>query len=240
MLRTSLVSICKRLRIYPQVREAFVAARVARHGSEPMGLDQMSLVDGFSTPDQLRFLHDLVASLPDGSQIVETGVWQGRTAIAMAIACRGTSKKVYAIDPWHDYSENGQGVNAWLKEQGLSSLEVAYQRFLRNRRRFRVEPWLEVIRSPSLDAAKVWSHGPIAFAFIDGNHEAPDVRADIDAWTALLLPNGSICGDDLPLPGVAQAVVQYLQDHYPDVSLATPDGRTWRLIRSGNAEKSGW
>jgi predicted O-methyltransferase YrrM len=203
----------------------------------PLGLEQMSLVDGFSSPDQLRLLHDLVVSLPDGSRIVDVGVYQGRTAIAMALACRGTRKKVYAVDPWHDYTEDGQKVDGWLQEQGLGSLEVAYQRFLRNRRRFRVEPWLEVIRAPSVEAAKAWSHGPIALAFIDGSHEAESVRADIDFWTARLLPDGVICGDDLPWHGVSQAVGQYLQDHYPDVSLATPDGRTWRLVRVAAARK---
>lgn len=210
-----------------------VAMRIVRLRLLPIGLNQVTpLVEGFSTVDQLRLLHDLVASLPDGSRIVETGVWQGRTAIAMALACRGTSKKVYAIDPWHDYSEYGQGVDGWLQEQGLSSLEEAYQLFLRNRRRFRVEPWLEVIRAPSLDAAKAWSHGPVSLAFIDSNHEAESVRADIDAWMERLTPNGVMCGDDLPLRGVSQAIGQYLQDHYPDVSLATPDGRTWRLVRT--------
>src|SRR3954470_8652653 len=112
MFRTHAISICKRLRIYPQVREAVVAARVARLRVMPIGLNHISLVDGFSKPGQVRLLHDLVASLPDGSQIIETGVWQGRTAIAMALACRGTRKKVYAVDPWQDYSENGQGVNS--------------------------------------------------------------------------------------------------------------------------------
>jgi predicted O-methyltransferase YrrM len=242
MLRTRAISICKRLRIYRQARGAVVAAREVRLRLLPIGLNEISLVNGFSSVDQARFLHDLVASLPDGSRIVEVGVFQGRTAIAMALACRGTRKKVYAIDSWQDYSDNGQfvhqvSVDTLLQEHGLGSLEDAYQAFLRNRRQFRVEPWLEVIRASSMEAAKVWSHGPIAMAFIDGSHEAEYVRADIDAWMARLLPNGVICGDDLPLPGVAQAVVQYLQDHYPDVSLATPDGRTWRLMRTADSGK---
>lgn len=235
MLRTNLIRVTKRMKIYSQVRAAVVAARVARLRVMPIGLEQMSLVNGFSTPDQLRYLHNLVVSLPDGSRIVEAGVFQGRTAIAMALACRGTRKKVYAVDPWRDYSDHGQRVDGWLQEQGLGSLEEAYQLFLRNRRRFRVEPWLEVIRAPSLEVAEGWSHGPVAMVFIDGSHEAESVRADIDAWAARLLPDGVICGDDLPLPGVAQAVVQYLQDHYPDVSLATPDSRTWQLIRAANS-----
>ncbi|MGE3777278.1 MAG: hypothetical protein AB7F89_08850 [Pirellulaceae bacterium] len=131
-----MTSICKRLGIYPQVRGAVITARVARLRVMSAGLEQMSLVAGFSTPGQLRYLHDLVASLPDGSIIVEAGVFQGRTAIAMALACRGTRKKVYAVDPWHDYLEYGQGVDAWLQQQGLGSLEEAYQLFLKNRRRF--------------------------------------------------------------------------------------------------------
>jgi predicted O-methyltransferase YrrM len=212
-----------------------VAAREARRRMQPIGLDEISQVDGFSTLDQVQILHDLVASLPDGSRIVEAGVWQGRTAIGMALACRGTRKKVYAIDPWHDYSEDGQEVEGWLKEQGLVSLEEAYQLFMQNRRRFRVERWLEVIRAPSLAAAETWSHGPIALAFIDASHDEDAVRADIDAWTERLAPNGVICGDDLPLHGVGQAISKYLQDHYPDVSLATPDGRTWRLIRAATS-----
>lgn len=233
MLRPHVVTICKRLKIYPQVRSAVAAARETRLRLRTLGLDEMSMVDGFSTPAQLRYLHDLAASLPDGSTIVETGVWQGRTAISMAIACRGTRKKVYAIDPWQDYSENGQDVDEWLKSQGLNSLEEAYQLFLRNRRRFRVERYLEVIRAPSLEAAESWSHGPVDLAFIDGDHNADAVRADLDAWSARLSPNGLMCGDDLPLPGVSQAVVEFMRDHYPKVSMVTPDGRTWRLIGAG-------
>jgi len=38
-------------------------------------------------------------SLDDREIIVEVGVWFGRSAIAMADACRGTNKKVFAIDP---------------------------------------------------------------------------------------------------------------------------------------------
>ncbi|MGE3270247.1 MAG: class I SAM-dependent methyltransferase [Chloroflexota bacterium] len=209
-----------------------MAIRVARLRFTQIEVNHLSLVDGFCTVDQVRLLHDLVASLPDGSRIVEAGVWQGRTAIAMALACRGTNKKVYAIDPWRDYSEEGHTVDDWLKAQGLVSLERAYQLFLRNRRRFRVEPWLEVIRAPSLEAAKAWSHGPIALAFIDGNHEADAVRADIDAWMERLTPDGTLLGDDLPIGGVSEAISRYLQEHYPHVSLATPDGRTWQLMRT--------
>src|SRR4249920_3462356 len=71
-----------------------MALRVLPQG----GMRQFMSIPGWTTSGQLRHLRRLVTSLPDGSLIAEIGVWQGRSAIAMADACRGTSKKVFAVD----------------------------------------------------------------------------------------------------------------------------------------------
>jgi len=60
-------------------------------------------VGGWTKRGQLRWMMRQVHSLPDHSVIAEVGVWQGRSALAMGEACRGTNKCVYAIDPWHEY-----------------------------------------------------------------------------------------------------------------------------------------
>ena len=227
-MNTLLRTLLKRAGLYTPARATLEDLKLAPVYFGSAQLEHVRLIHGFATMAQATFLHDAVAALPDSSTIVEVGVWQGRSAIAMALACRGTNKKVYAIDPWADYEEDGQNINVWLANSGLPSLEDSYKRFLKNRAAFRVEPWLEIIRSPSLQAATSWNNGPIAMVFIDAGHEEHEVRADIDAWIPLLGPGGQMVGDDFTLKGVKAALSSYIKDN-PGNWVTSPDERTWFL-----------
>jgi predicted O-methyltransferase YrrM len=228
-IRENLRSISQKLGCYRQARAAMVVARVARQQFLPTKMDRLLAIDGFTQPDQLRYFEHVVRRLPEDSIIVEVGVWQGRSAIAMALACRGTRKKVYAVDPWADYVQDGMSTGEMLGRFGVS-FEGIYQAFLTNRHELGVEPWLEPLRCSSQEAAKNWTRGPISFIFIDGAHDEADVAADVAAWSRLLSGSGILSGDDWNWSGVQRAVTAFIEAN-PGWDLSIPVARTWQLKR---------
>ncbi len=192
----------------------------------PTSFDKILAIPGWSAESQLRYLMSCVSSLPDHSHIVEIGVWQGRSAIAMAEACRGTGKRVFAIDPWQDYTQEGVQVSRYVNGWGVNSFEAVFTTFQRNIQRFRLEPWIVTCRSTSRAAAETWSHGPVGMVYIDGNHDEEAVRTDLEAWVPLVGKGGIVCGDDWSWESVHRAVKGFLSNH-TGFHLALPCANLW-------------
>lgn len=67
----------------------------------------------------------------------------------------------------------------------------------------------EIIKARSLDAAKQIADASLDFVFLDADHSAHAVAADISAWLPKVKPGGLICGHDYGhalFPGVKLAV----------------------------------
>ncbi len=195
----------------------------------PRPLDRILDVPGWTQEVQLRFLMRAAAAVPDGGVIVEVGVWHGRSALAMAEACRGTGKRVYAVDPWQDYDEGAGSVEELLEARGHGGIEEAYQSFLTYRRTLRLENETVVVRADSLAAAAAWTAGPVAMIFIDGNHHYDAVTADLEAWFPLVRPGGRICGDDWNWDSVQRAVTDFVVRH-PGCATELPCANTWTFL----------
>jgi predicted O-methyltransferase YrrM len=187
-------------------------------------------VAGWTQPVQLEYLMHQVESLPDNSVIVEIGVWRGRSAFAMAEACRHTNKRVYAIDPWQDYETKKGLLSTRLTEFGVNSIESVYQGFMADRRKLGLERWIEVIRHGSVGAAAQWRHGLCDLVFIDGNHNYDPVMADLQAWSPHMKEGGLICGDDWEIDSVQQAVKDFVSDS-PGLAVELPCVNTWAFRR---------
>jgi hypothetical protein len=211
------------------------AARIAgwlRRQIAPTRQDRLAQIPGWTHPVQLEFLTNAVRALPDGSRIVEVGVWQGRSALTMADACRGTTKRVYAVDPWADYiqddavEERFRGESrSHLRECGVGSFEEVYRNFLRFRARLGLEAWCIPVRAASAEAAGNWVAGPVSLLFIDGNHDRTAVTADLEVWARHLTSASLVCGDDWIWPSVREAVTAYAAAHGHQVVL--PCANTW-------------
>jgi predicted O-methyltransferase YrrM len=195
----------------------------------PTRLDRIAAVPGWTQNVQLRFLMRAVRRLPDPSRIVELGVWQGRSALAMAEACRGTGKRVFAIDPWCDYDEGGGDVSGYLARYGVSSFEEVFQSFVGHCQALGLAPWVVTMRQASGAAATTWSEGPISLLFIDANHHYDAVTADLRAWAPHVEPGALICGDDWNWDSVRAAVRDFVARH-PDYRLELPCANTWALL----------
>ena len=215
---------------YPVGPSALRWAGRMRRRYLPTRLEKILEIHGWTHELQLRYLMAMVRSLPDHGRIVEIGVWQGRSALAMAEACRGTGKRVFAIDPWEDWSERGVKKSGCLKDLGLTSFEEVHNNFLRNCRRLKARPWVVPIRARSLDAARDWPYGPVMMIFIDGDHSYDAVTADLNAWFPLVAVGGLICGDDWTWESVRAAVMDFVSGH-PECHLDLPLKSTWAFLK---------
>ncbi len=141
-------------------------------------------IDGFlESPHQERWLFGAALSLPEGSTIVEVGSYKGRSTSALAFACTGTGKRVFAIDTFDgneaDFHERGflGTFLGNLEERGLSGCVTA-------------------MPGRSVEIAAEWRR-PINLLFIDGSHVFQDVVADFQGFFPHVVPGGIVALHDV-------------------------------------------
>lgn len=154
----------------------------------PVGVQKALVVDGFMTPQELKWLYDKAGEV---ESVIELGSWKGRSTIALLNGCNGT---VTAVDNWlgHDPSSNGI-----LQQQAEN--ENIFETFKENTKGYQN---LKIIRGDTKNA----DCKPADMVFIDAEHTYEGCKADISKW----LPKAKkiICGHDYnnEWPGVVQAV----------------------------------
>lgn len=140
--------------------------------------------------------------------IVECGVFGGRSAIAMAMACQHAyTGRVYAIDPWTKAAALEGGTNpendAWWAALDIDKI---YRTFMSNVRTLGVEDWIEVHRMHDIDALPLFRDGSINLWHLDSNHsEAVSVRS-VQDWIPKIAPGGFVCFDDVGWPTQQKAL----------------------------------
>jgi predicted O-methyltransferase YrrM len=164
-----------------------------------------------ATPDEIGMtLADFATGVPADQEIVELGVFQGRTALIMAWgAAQGNGAHVTAIDPWdtegnvYDPPFTDAQSRVWaeyrVRELGYSDR-------------------ISLVQAFSADVAEEWVTSPdligrggklVGLLFVDGDHTKEGARRDIEAWAVHLAPGATIAVDDYhhpDWPGVAEAV----------------------------------
>lgn len=161
------------------------------------------------SPPELEWLMDRACSM---DSVAEIGCLHGRSAYAIASACRGP---VYCIDPWNDEGDH------------------CYASFLLNV----CAEFEHVVPIREFSPAAAALVPDIDMTFIDGAHAYGDVLADIAAW--LPKTRELICGHDYQnedggYPGVAEAVHAVFGDRVrcdADVSIWYVDLREDRSVR---------
>jgi predicted O-methyltransferase YrrM len=161
-----------------------------------------------ATPDEIGMvLADFAAGVPADQEIVELGVFQGRTALIMAWGARqGNGAHVTAVDPWnlegnvYDPPFTDADSKAWA-EYRIRELGYAER--------------IELVQAFSHEIAGDWSGKPVGLLFVDGDHTKEGARLDIEAWAPHLAPGATIAVDDYhhpDWPGVAEAVDELVEE----------------------------
>lgn len=158
-----------------------------------------------ATPEDVMVaLADLASQVPAGQEIVELGVFQGRTALQLAWGAEhGNGNHVTAIDPWDlegnvydpPFTDPGSRTQAFLNIESLGYADK-----------------IDLVWSFSQDIAENWAsynRPPVGLLYVDGDHTEEGARRDIEAWAPHLAEGAVIAVDDYghpDWPGVGQAV----------------------------------
>jgi len=150
-------------------------------------------VEGFLLEGQEKWLFKSARLLPDSANIVEIGSYKGRSTTCLAFGCRGTKKRVFAVD-----SFDGE---VWESEY-----RTVFEDFKQNIDRCGLSVYVEPVKGLSTQVAKHWDK-PIHFLFIDGSHQYEDVMADFAGFFPHVVPDGLVAFHDVceGWPGVWKA-----------------------------------
>lgn len=143
----------------------------------------------------------MVDKFPDGSHFVEVGTWLGKSAAYLAVEIANSNKNIKfdCVDLWESNQE--------YENENVVKENVFYETFLKN-----IEPvrnFLNPIKLPSLEAAKLYKDNSLDFIFIDASHIYENVKNDIEAWYPKLKPQGILAGHDYDCNDVAKAVNEF-------------------------------
>jgi predicted O-methyltransferase YrrM len=163
-------------------------------------------IPGWTLPLELRFLYDEAVRTSNAGvegALLEVGCWLGRSTYVLAQAGHvdvvDTFTGSFEIEP-----------KDRVKDQlGVFSANMTRLGVGRRTRAFRGQSWFWLQR---LD-------GPYRLIFIDGGHDYPTVRSDLELSLKLLAPGGTLVVDDVnqTFPGVQQAVRDVLANQVGSV-----------------------
>lgn len=167
---------------------------------------ELPRLEGWVTAERGCEMADLiVANKP--KVCVELGVFGGRSLIAQALALRENGRGViYGIDPWKVEAalegENDANKEWWSKNVDLHFIHTGTMNAIW---RLNLDKWAVVIRAKAEDAQ--WTfQGGIDHLFIDGNHSEVSSCRDVNSWTPLVRPSGTIIFDDANWPSTQKAI----------------------------------
>lgn len=144
---------------------------------------------------------EVAQNLKNDMLLVEVGSWHGKSAAFMAVEIANSGKtgiEFVCIDPWREGGPDLVGTEFESKGDEL------YDSFLRN-----LAPVANVVkplRQTSLEAVALFDDESIDFLMLDGDHNYPNVRDEIQAYLPKMKKGGIIAGDDFMWPGVEQSV----------------------------------
>jgi predicted O-methyltransferase YrrM len=139
----------------------------------------ISAIDGHLCPGQEQWLFEKAAMAPNESVIIEIGSYHGRSTAALGLACKGTSKKVFAFDLWPDGD-----LDIWLSNMRLNDLLGTVVPIIGD-------------SAKTLPRLRNFFSRTVALTFIDGDHETAAVLKDYHNIAAVSKPGGFIAFHDI-------------------------------------------
>jgi predicted O-methyltransferase YrrM len=107
------------------------------------------------------------------------------------------------IDPWLDGGPDLKDTE-WYRNLPEHVRADLFKQFLHNTRP--VASVIKPLKMTSLDASALFEDQSIDFLMLDGDHNYPAVKQDIQAWLPKMKKGGMLSGDDYRWPGVTQSV----------------------------------
>lgn len=159
-------------------------------------------------------LIDLVVDVVSPRLAVEVGSWKGHSAIRIARRMKGRGARLICVDTWLGSLEH------WEDRRLLPHLHLEnghptlYERFLSNvtasgqAAKIRPLPMIAEVAAVFLRRRGVRAD----LVYIDGAHDAPSVRRDLEGFSALLGARGVMFGDDYDWKDVRRTVGAFAEE----------------------------
>lgn len=154
--------------------------------------DQIDSVGGWLSPNQEKGLFNLVCGLPNDALIVEVGSFLGRSTVSMGFACRGTARRIIAIDTFQGNS--GDFVSGKNKVQWEGN--EFFSKFTSNLCERGLDRHVIPLRGFSHAIGRFWA-SPIDMLFLDGSHAYEDVMTDVRTFIPWVRPGGCVALHDV-------------------------------------------
>ena len=139
-------------------------------------------VEGFLSPNEMRFLALLAACPTATGDVLEIGSFKGKSTVILAKAAQlAGNAKIYAVDPLTAPSET---------DPDLRGDESSAKDFQTNIERHNVADIIEFHQTYSYQLAEKWTR-PLRFLWIDGDHTYRGTKLDFDGF-APHLADGAI------------------------------------------------
>jgi hypothetical protein len=174
----------------------------------------------------------LLEAAAGARRVVEIGVYEGASAIALSAALPGGSE-LHLVDPFGAHPDalpSDWGASEWATRRAVA-------RALR--RRGRNGPRVIWHAALSADVAAAWS-GEVDLVFVDGDHSEAGCARDWSAWRRLVAPGGHVvfhdaradCLGGRGLPGPTAVLAGIRAEHRPGWEIVAEADRTVALRRS--------
>jgi predicted O-methyltransferase YrrM len=149
-------------------------------------------IEGWLLPTEGKWLFDAARSLPNQATVVEIGSYKGRSTCCLALGCRRSQRRVFAIDSFDGGPD--------LPKANL------FPDFEQNLQRSGLSQHVQPIVGLSSQVAKTWDK-TIHLLFVDGSHQYEDVLADFNGFFPHLVSGGIVAFHDVTesWPGVFRA-----------------------------------
>ena len=155
---------------------------------------------GFSSDTEGLTLFQLAAEVSARAPCLELGSYCGKTTLFLAAGCRLAGQNpVYAVDHHRGSAEQQPGQEYFDPElldargRGIDT----FPHFRRTLEGADLIDWVVPIVASSALARRFWSGSRLSLVFIDGDHAEAAVRADVNAWSSLVIPGGYLCLHDV-------------------------------------------
>lgn len=138
-------------------------------------------IDGWMSENELIWLAETATLMEN---VIEIGVWKGRSAHAILTGCDGT---VYLVD--HFKGNSNENNNDQEPHWEATYKNIATD-LLDNLKEFN----FVLMKMNSFEASKLFKPKSIDMVFLDAGHLILDIKRDLDFWTPIC--RKLICGHD--------------------------------------------